>query len=161
MADPTDPQQFRFYRMEREEIGARDYARLTWKACRRVCRSVCRSYGIPMVKLTSRVMGRWAAEYDYETGTITLNPKKGTATDLLTVLHELAHHVHYQLSGLAYGKHQNHGAAFVACYMSVLDTVRLIPYDAVLVILKRRKLKFISPGPTLKTLRAALRRSRT
>jgi len=154
-----DPQQFPFYRLEREEIGARDYARLTFKEVLRVSRSVCRAYGVPQVKVTRRVMGRWAAEYSAGEGAgiITLNPKKGTATDLLTILHELAHHLHYHLSDAGYNEHQDHGPHFLACYMSILDTVRLIPYDAMATILKRRHLNYLLPGSTVKSLKRALR----
>jgi len=149
-----DPQQFALYRMEREEIGARDYARLTFPACKRLSRSVCRAYGVPQARLRKRVMGRWAAEW-YD-GVITLNPKKGTATDLLTILHELAHHIHWHLTGPEYNKHQDHGKEFMACYLSILDTCRCVPYDAMITICKRRKLKYISPGPSLRTLWAAI-----
>lgn len=155
--DATDPQQFRFYRMEREEIGARDYARMTFKACGKVARSVCRAYSIPQATLKKRVMGTWAAEYDYVDESITLNPKKGTATDLLTILHELAHHVHYHMGGSKYEDHANHGKEFVACYISVLDTVRLIPSDAMAVICKRRRIAYIPPGPSIRSLKRAIR----
>lgn len=155
MISLDDPQQFLLYRMEREEIGARDYARLTFKECKRIARSVCRAYGVPQARLTRRVMGRWAAEWD--NGVITLNPKKGTATDLLTILHELAHHVHAYL-GEDTTAQEAHGPEFMACYLSILDTVRMIPYDAMATICRRRKLRFYMPGPNIKTLKAALDR---
>ena len=151
-----DPQQFPLYRMEREEIGARDYMRLSWKACQRISRSVCRTYGVPQARLKRRVMGRWAAEW-YD-GVITLNPKKGTATDLLTILHELAHHLHWHLADGKYNRHQDHGPEFMACYASILDTVRFIPYDAMALICRRRKLKYLSPGPTVASLKQVLRK---
>ena len=154
----ADPQQFPLYRMEREDIGARDYCRLTWKECARVARSVCRAYGVPQIRLRRRVMGRWAAEY--EDGVISLNPMKGAATDLLTLLHELAHHIHWHLADASsYDEHQDHGREFLACYLSVLDTVRLIPYDAMMTICDRRGLRYVSPGPSVKSLKAAIRKA--
>lgn len=150
-----DPQQFRVYRMEREDIGARDYCRLTWKECARVARSVCRAYGVSHVRLRHKVMGRWAAEWDG--GIINLNPKKSTATDLLTILHELAHHVHWHFADGEYNEHQDHGAEFMACYLSILDTVRLIPRDAMATICERRGLKYVNPGPSVKSLKLAIR----
>lgn len=152
--NPKDPQQFILYRVEREEIGCRDYARLTLEKAKQISRSVCRTYGMPQAKLRRRVMGRWAAEWD--DGTIWLNPKKGTASDLLTLLHELAHHLHYHLWD-GFAKQEDHGPEFMACYMSIMDTVRLIPYDAMGLICRRRGLRYFSPGPSLKSLRRAVR----
>ena len=157
MPSKKDPQQFRLYRMEREDIGARDYMRLTWKECARVVRSVCRAYGVPGAKLRRKVMGRWAAEYDNTRYCkITLNPKKGTATDLLTILHELSHHVHWHLGPVHVGEQEDHGPQFMACYISILDTVRLIPRDAMATICRRRRLRFINPGPSIRSLKRAI-----
>lgn len=154
MVSKADPQQFLLYRMEREEIGARDYARLTFAECKRVSRSVCRAYAVPQVRLRKKVMGRWAAEYE-SPGLITLNPKKGTATDLLTILHELAHHIHYHLWN-GETVHQDHGQEFMACYLSVMDTVRLIPYDAMARVCRRRGIRYKIPGASVATLKAAI-----
>lgn len=167
-----DPQQFPFYRLEREEIGARDYARLRWKDAERVIRSVCRAYSVPRAQLKKRVMGRWAAEYDSPgqyfdlkkqrfvvdrgPGTINVNPRKGTAMDLLTLLHELAHHVQWHLHPDGGTEQEPHGPQFVSCYVSILDTVRLIPRDAMIQILRRRKIRYINPGPTLESLKVAI-----
>jgi putative metallohydrolase (TIGR04338 family) len=157
--DPRDPQQFLFYRLEREEIGARNYARLSFATCKLVARSVCRQYGVPQVRVRRKKMGKWAAEYDPNPTpkVITLNPVRGTSTDLLTILHELAHHIHQTLAPNEAEGQEIHGPQFVACYMSVLDTVRLIPRDAMAIVLQRRGIRYINPGPTVQSLRAALR----
>lgn len=151
-----DPQQFTVYRLEREEIGARDYARLTFPECKRVCRSVCRSYGVRQAKVVRHPTKAWAAEWNNRRhGTIVLT-RKGTAMDLLTVLHELAHHLHYHLAGKRVMQHQDHGPEFMACYLSILDTVRLIPRDAMAIICQRHKVKYLLPGPTVDSLRKVI-----
>jgi hypothetical protein len=153
--DPEDPQQFLLYRMEREEIGCRAYARLSLTKARLVARSVCRTYGVPQARIIVKKAGRWAAIWD--NGLITLNPDNGAATDLLTILHELAHHIHYYLGHDWGSEDAAHGPEFMACYLSILDTVRLIPYDAMATICRRRKLKFLIPGPSVTSLRQVLR----
>lgn len=161
--NPADPQQFRLYRMEREEIGARDYTRLTFKKAKQICRSVCRAYGIVQARVVRRNIVTYAAQWTNNngesTGTIELC-RKGTALDLITVLHELAHHIHYHHAGRAVLKHQDHGPEFMAAYISILDTVRLIPRDAMATICDRRKLAYYLPGPSVRTLRRVLRQRR-
>ena len=153
----ADPQQLRFYALEREEIGARDYARLTIAKCKQVARSVCRAYHVPQAQVSRAVLERWAAEWTPRRG-IYLSKSIGTATDLLTILHELAHHVHYwSTPAKAYNTHQDHGPEFVACYLSILEHVRLMPRDALATVLERRGLKYLMPGPSPTTLRKVLR----
>lgn len=152
-----DPQQYTVYRMEREEIGARDYARLSFPECKRICRSVCRQYGVRQARVVRHPTKAWAAEWSNKNGgTITLT-RKGTAMDLLTVLHELAHHIHYHHAGKKVMDHEDHGKHFMAAYMSILDTVRLIPRDAMAVICDRHKIKYLMPGPSIVSLRKVLR----
>lgn len=140
----SDPQQYRVYRMENEAIGARTYAKLTRVVSRSLARSVCRAYGVPQVKLVWCDMGKWAAEWD--TGTIRLNTKKGTARDIITLTHELAHHLHWYLGGDITNSHESHGPQFMACHMSVLDTCRVIPVVGMREICKAWKVRFADPG---------------
>ena len=156
----SDPQQYRLYKMEREEIGARNYARLSVAECRRVSRSVCRTYAVPQARIRRKLIpGGWAAEWIKRVGTrystITLNPHKGTSTDLLTILHELAHHIHFYLANHP-SQHQDHGPQFMACYISILDTVRFLPRDAMAVVCKRAGLKYHLPGPSIASLKKVL-----
>lgn len=152
-ARKSDPQQYRLYRMERADIGARTYARLTFRMCQVVARSVCKAYGVQQVKVVREPLGRWAAEW--HTDTIRLNPGKGTATDLVTILHELAHHVHYHIAADA-SSHQDHGPEFMAAYLSIFDTVRFLPRRALMAVCDWRKIDYIDPGPSIKSLRRAL-----
>lgn len=154
----SDPQQLRLYAMEREEIGARDYARLTFAECGRVIRSVCRAYGIPRPRLFRRKL-RHAAEWWKPPGQrysqIILSTAISTSHDLLTILHELAHHVHFYLADQP-EEDEDHGPEFMACYISIFDTVRFLPKDALATVCDRRGLRYFLPGPTVDSLRRVL-----
>ena len=156
----SDPQQYRVYRMENEAIGARSYVKLDRDTVRSLVRSVCRNYGVPLAKVewTSK-LGRWAAEWD--NGTIRLSTKKGTARDVLTITHELAHHLHHYLSDGTDGQHQSHGPEFMACHMSVLDTCRVIPVVGMRAICAAWKVRYTDPGTgsSLKKLQGIVRGS--
>jgi hypothetical protein len=151
---PSDPQQHELYTMEREEIGSLDYSRLTFTKAKQIARAVCRRYRIPAAKMRMKPVSYAAI---WEDGRITLSSIKGTGLDLLTVLHELAHHLHWHLGGIVTDKQENHGPEFMACYMSILDTVRVIPADAMEVICKRRGIRYILPGPTRSSLKLAIK----
>jgi hypothetical protein len=80
--------------------------------------------------------------------------------DLVTILHELAHHVHNQLIGVpAETNHEDHGPAFMAVYISVMDTVRFIPRDASVALFKKRGLTVLDPGPSIASLKRVLKRA--
>lgn len=150
----SDPQQFRVYRMENEAIGSCRYAKLTRVDARTLARKVCRTYGIPQAKLEwVDNLGKWAAEWD--NGTIKLNKKKSTSAHLLTLTHELAHHVHWYLGGDITETHEGHGPEFMACHMSVLDACRVIPVVGMREICKAWKVRFADPGDenNIETLR--------
>lgn len=139
--------------METEAVGARHYAKLTRKKIRQLARSVCREYGVPQAEIRFKYLGRWAAEWD--TGVITLNPKKGTSFDLITLTHELAHHLHYFIGDEG---HEAHGPQFMACHMSILDTVRAVPVAAMRVVCEKYGVRYADPGEknSLRALRRAV-----
>lgn len=138
----SDPQQYRVYRMENEAIGAREFMRMSRPAIRQLVRSVCRNYRVPQAKVVWCDLGKWAAEWD--NGVIKLNTKKGTASDLLTVTHELAHHLHWHLAG--HDEHEAHGPEFMACHMSILDTVRAVPVVGMRAVCAKWKIRYHDPG---------------
>jgi hypothetical protein len=138
-----DPQQYRVYRMENEAIGARRYMHLTRRAVRQLADSICRNYRVPRVKLSWCDLGKWAAEWD--NGVIRLNTNKSSSQDLLTLTHELAHHIHFHLGG-KHDLQEPHGPEFMACHMSVLDTVRMIPVVGMRAICKTWKVRYADPG---------------
>lgn len=138
----SDPQQYRVYRMENEAIGARAYQQLTRERIRVLTRSVCRNYRVPRARLEWANLGKWAAEW--EDGTIRLNTKKGSARDVLTITHELAHHVHYHLA--QHDDHESHGPEFMACHMSILDTCRVVPVVGMRAVCKAWKVRYVDPG---------------
>lgn len=155
----TDPQQYRVYRMESEAIGCGGYVKLSQKTIRKFARVICRKYGVPQVRLKFSDLGVWAAEWS-EPNLITMNPNKHGSLDLIVIAHELAHHVHNIVSmGL---DQESHGPEFLCCYMSVLDTGRIIPIEGMRAIFSKYRLRFVDPGTSgsLKTLVRRVRRKR-
>lgn len=149
----SDPQQYRVYRMENEAIGARNYMRTTRSVLRGLAISVCRNYRVPMAKLKWADLGKWAAEW--HEGIIRLNKHKGSSSDILTITHELAHHVHHHLSDGRDVMQEAHGAEFMACHISILDSCRIIPVVGMRAVCGAWKIEYHDPGTTssLKKLR--------
>jgi hypothetical protein len=154
----SDPQQYRVYRMENEAIGARNYMTLTKPLINALVASICKNYGVSKPKIVWKNLGRWAAEWHEDK--ITFNPHKGTAWDILTVTHELAHHIHFHLSKGASEEQEAHGPQFMACHMSILDTCRVIPVIGMRAICAAWKIRYADPGATnsLLKLKRILRR---
>lgn len=155
----SDPQQYRVYRMENEAIGARQYQQLPREAIRKLATAVCRNYRVPVVELAWADLGKWAAEWrpqsSQRTSLIVLSTKKGTARDMLTITHELGHHIHHWLSdGTDIGQ-ESHGPEFMACHISILDTCRMIPVVGMRAICDAWKVRYADPGTSnsLKVLR--------
>jgi hypothetical protein len=151
----SDPQQYRVYRMENEAIGARRYHRMTPEVQRGLAAGICRNYRVPQVHLEWADLGKWAAEWGSTPRTIRLSTRKGTSQDLLTLTHELAHHVHHWLSGGAANKQESHGPEFVGVHMSILDTCRVIPVVGMRAVCAAWKVRYADPGTrsSLKQLR--------
>lgn len=149
----SDPQQYRVYRMENEAIGGRHYCQLQDLEIVSMSKSVCEAYSVPQAKIEWVSLGKWAAEW--QDGTIRLNRHKATARSVLTILHELAHHVHGALGGAVAELQENHGPEFMACYMSILDTARIIPVVGMRAICGAYKVRYADPGTasSLKKLR--------
>lgn len=153
----SDPQQFKVYRMENEAIGARNYMSLTRRTVERFTRAVCRQYKLPRIQFRYKDLGKWAAEW-MEPNIITLGVRT-TSRDLLTIAHELAHHLHEQIAGdLA---QESHGAEFMGCYMSILDTCRIIPVVGMRAICEHYGIRFVDPGTrsSIRKLKRAVRGS--
>lgn len=151
----SDPQQYLVYRMEAEAFGGRGYFWLTRPEIKRFAKSVCKNYRVPQVKIKFDDLGRWAAEWCSD-GKITFGKKK-TSQDLVTLIHELAHHIHHHLVNSE--GHEDHGPQFMACYMSVLDTARVIPVVGMRAICESYRVKYNDPGVknSLGALKKALR----
>lgn len=139
---PADPQQYRVYRMESEAIGARGYATMTRSAMARFVRSLSREYGVQEPELRFADLGKWTAEW--RDGVLTFNPQKSRSQNLLTVAHEFSHHLHEEL--LPGNKHAAHGPQFLACYMSVMDTSRIMPVAAMRAVCEIYRLEYADPG---------------
>jgi hypothetical protein len=130
--------------MENEAIGARSYLRLSRETLEKFIRSMCRQYRLPKVKIEYQDLGRWAAEWEYPN--ILRFGKKTTSRDLLTAAHELAHYLHSHIA--PNNEHEPHGAEFMGCYMSVLDTVRFIPVRGMRAICDSYQIRYVDPGTT-------------
>ena len=148
----NDPQQYLVYRMEKEALGARGYAKVTRDILRQFTRGTCRSFGVPQVKLRFCDIGPWTG--DYQDNLIRLNPKRPGSQCLLTIAHELGHHVH---EALAPGNdHESHGPQFMAAYMAVLDNARILPVVGMRAICDQYGIRYNDPGTT-NSLRALAR----
>ena len=141
-ASPSDPQQWRLYRMESEAIGARGYARLTRKTLVSFVRGISRQYKVWVPEIEFVQLNGWSAEYD--NGILRFNTSRRHALDVITAAHEFAHHLHSVLVPL--DTHQAHGPQFLACYLSVLDTARIIPTYAMRPICDKYKITYADPG---------------
>lgn len=140
----SDPQRNLIYRMESEAIGGRQYLTLTKRKIVSLINSLSRNYRIPPCVIRFNDMTEWAADWR-PPGIITFG-KKSTSRDLLTALHEFAHHLHYVIEPA--DVHQGHGPEFMCCYMSVLDTIRFIPVEAMAAVCETYKIKYIAPKAT-------------
>lgn len=142
----SDPQQYLLYRMEQECFGGMWRGRMTLKAIRSLSDSICKNYGVEKAKVSFKELGKWAGQC-LSTGAIEINPNKRAALSMICILHELAHHIHNQLVPFeVLVKQEFHGPEFLACYMSVLDTTRVIPLAGMRAILKGYDLMYIDPG---------------
>lgn len=141
----SDPQRNKVYRMENEAIGAQRYQALHRTAIGQLVRSVCRNYRVPCPRLVWKDLGIWAAEW-VEPGEIAFNTRRKMARDMLTVTHELAHHVHFHLAGAAEKTHEPHGPEFMAVHISILDTCRMIPVVGMRAVCDAYKIRYFDPG---------------
>lgn len=140
----SDSQRNLVYRMELEAIGGRQFLTLSKAEIVSLLKMLSRTYHIPPVVVRFNQMTEWAADWR-PPGIITFGAKT-TSRDLLTALHEFAHHLHYVLEPS--DVHQGHGPEFMCCYMSVLDHVRLIPIEAMAAVCDKYKIKYIRPKDT-------------
>ena len=142
-AHPRDPQQFRLYRMEVEAIGARGYMRLTRGDIGKLLRSLAKAYRVPSPTVRFADFGDWSAECD-SNGVITFNPHRRRAYDVLTVVHEFGHHLHNQFEDSP--RQEAHGPQYMACYMSALDTARVLPVCAMRAVCDKWGIQYNDPG---------------
>lgn len=140
----SDPQRNLVYRMESEAIGGRNYLTLTKRKIVSLINNLSRNYHIPACVVRFNDMTSWAA--DWAAPNIITFGKKSTSQDLLTALHEFAHHLHYVIEPA--DVHQGHGKEFMCCYMSVLDTIRFIPIEAMVAVCDKYGIKYITPSAT-------------
>jgi hypothetical protein len=141
----SDPQQYRFYRMENEALLGPRYVTLPRKTIRKLASAVCRRYRVKQVPVIFRDLGDWYGS-THRSGypRIEINSKKKSARCALVILHELAHWVHDHLA--PDNKHQAHGKEYLCVYASVFDSCRIIPLEAMRVVFAKYRLSFLDPG---------------
>lgn len=153
-----DSQQYQLYRMEQECFGGMWRGKMTLKDMRSLANSVCRNYGVRKVEVAFKDLGKWAGQC-WLNSKIEINPNKRAALSVICILHELAHHVHNQLAPYELLINQEpHGPEFMACYISVLDTARIVPLSGMRAILGAYNINYIDPGDDnkLSTLKARI-----
>lgn len=100
---------------------------------------VAKQYGVPPVRVETEEMSQWAAHY--WDGVITVSRTGSSGKTLATLTHEMAHHIHWTfLDGPV---EPYHGAAFMTCYMHLLDVTRCIPAPAMKTIAAQYKVAYI------------------
>jgi len=139
----SDPQQYRLYRMESENLGCCGMVSMKLPQLRKMARAICRRFGMRRTKVSFKHLNGWAAMW-YEPNFIHLDPKKNGARGPMVLAHEMAHQLHYEIAGEM--NQQGHGAEFLGCYMAILDAMRMIPVDAMKALAERYKLRYVDPG---------------
>lgn len=151
---PEDPQQNRVYHMEQQTIQCH-YACLSQQRIRRLVRRLAENYDVPCPVIKFEPIEEMAAFWT-KPGTIIFADKSEESRSIMTVAHEFAHHLHFCIATDIESQHEAHGIEFMACYMSILDTVRCLPNYAMGVVCDRYGVKYLDPGPTLASLTQAV-----
>lgn len=118
----ADPNKAALYRLElREFAGIWRYVKQPMKYLRRRASAVCKLYQVPPVRIRAGKVEGGSAEYEADDARITLD---GTARNLITLAHELAHHIIWCRHG---HRAQDHGPMFVLVYGQALSSLRCCP----------------------------------
>jgi hypothetical protein len=139
-----DPQRNLLYRMESEQIGGRTYLVLTKRKIISLLKNLARTYHVEPCVVRFTDMTGCAAHW--EAPNVITFGAKATSRDLLTALHEFAHHLHYLIEPS--NDQAAHGPEFMCCYLSVLDSTRFIPIVAMTALCDKYKIKYIAPKDT-------------
>ncbi|MEE9312970.1 MAG: hypothetical protein V3V10_11235 [Planctomycetota bacterium] len=142
-----DPQRQRFYRMEREFVGASINHVANRTHLQAIADHACAYYKIKPVKvivyrdLKSRDFGEsvYYSTDNFKTlygHAVRLN-RGFHGANAPTLLHELAHYIVDD----TYVGHRSHGKQFVGVYMHLLAKYRVIPSDSFRVLAKRYRVK--------------------
>lgn len=117
-----DPNKAALYRMEQREFaGVWLNVKQPMKYLRKRARAVCRLYQVPQARVLARGAPGCDAQYHDDSGTIDLC---GNGRNLLSLAHELAHHIVWTRHG---HRAQDHGPMFVLLYGQLLSSLRICP----------------------------------
>lgn len=125
--------------MERAELSGHCRGVTTLRFMQRAMREACDIYQIPVpsVMCGTRALG---GLYCPVTHRIFLHPECGH--NLLTLAHELAHHVVV----LSFPRSTDHGPVWVRTYAELLDLLRLVPIAGMRAICRRHGVKMAPRG---------------
>ena len=139
----SDPQAHKVYHMERNDlVGMSVNTFSSIDHLQALANSVCRRYGISKAKVViysnpdERAYGHTFAE-----GKIILN-KSHHGANVATLLHELAHHIEWQLDGFG---EEDHGPRFMRYYIELMHTYKMLPAYAFESICNRRGINYEKP----------------
>jgi hypothetical protein len=130
--------------MERELEGISVHHKAAPKFLRRVAKSVCRYYGVPQIAVSfinkpkTREFG-YTLYSDFPDASPTRLVLNGGfhGQNLMTLLHELAHHI----TDCLYDDAQAHGPEFCAIYMHLMSRHKILPQDCFRVLAARWKVR--------------------
>lgn len=141
-APRSDPQRERVYKMEADTIGGCAWNALPPKLIRQMIKALSVHYGTGPLHVRFKKL-KHAGEWN-EPNELVFSTYKGVKTSANIICHEFAHFLHWTLASGA--GHQGHGPEFMACYLSVLDTARLIPMAAMKTVCDRFRVKYTDFG---------------
>ena len=113
--------------LEHTGFGAHDHHVMRVARLRKHAMEMCRQYKVPQVRLIVRTPPGGGVAVYYETDrTIWLGPKRGK--NLLTLAHEMAHHV----VAMRHPRARDHGPTWMRYYADMVDDLKLMPRRAFL-----------------------------
>jgi hypothetical protein len=130
-----DPQAKRVYEMEWTCLEGHVNTNTPLHMLRKVARNLCKEHGVPYVRIFVRSFDHECDAMYTEPGIIKLDPTRGK--NLLTLAHELAHHI----CSIKNPRAQPHGATWVKIYAGLLSELRLVPIAGMKAICKAHKVR--------------------
>lgn len=140
----SDPQQHRIYGMERNDLVGLSISTLSpIEHLRAVASHACRKYQVPQVNVSiynnpkEKIYGQ-----SFPDSRIVLN-KGHNGANMMTLLHELAHHLDWHIDGF---DEEDHGPTFMRYYIDLMDRYKMLPAYAFEAICDKHGIKYL-PSP--------------
>jgi len=143
----SDPQRHLVYGMERNYlVGMCINTSCKLDHLQAVASHACRKYQVPQVKVSfyndpkDECYGS-----SYADGRIVLN-KGHHGANMGTLLHELAHHIDWNIEGF---DEEDHGPTFMRYYVDLMDRYKMLPAYAFEAICDHHGIKYLPAPPTI------------